>query len=111
MRRIVDEVLRPTHSSLVLTFVLTISLFATYFVLVPAIIKQYERQLESERNKLMSVATRIEETQKKLDTTLIDLGRVQQNQQHSRVLLKEIHEAVVKKNAAPDSGLDRPKDN
>ena len=79
MNKIIDDVIKPRYSNLTLVFLLTVLLFATYFVLVPSIVKRYEAQLDEEKHKLLRAVTRIESAQAKLDTTLTDLGRVQMN--------------------------------
>lgn len=52
MRLTLEECKKPRHSSLVLIFTLSLTLLATYVILVPGIIRQYQEELAKEHQKI-----------------------------------------------------------
>jgi len=85
---------------------LGVFLFATYFVFVPGIIKQYENKLAKEREKLSNIVTRLELQQIQLEKAIAAMEMSRKLSKQNNTLLQEI-----KRDAASDSETSRSKNN
>ena len=81
---------QPRHSSLVLIFTMSVTLLATYTILVPGLIRIYEKKIEKEQQKLETVITRIELHQEMLDKAVREMAKIHSLGNENHKLLQEL---------------------